>query len=732
MMGARTTSGNLLYKGRFLLPLGLVLALPRCSSCDDPLLRPVQSGLQVDPPVLDLGRVVQTTRGAGQVILRNNGEGPVSVTDIAFDGMIGFETRTTSRPFVLASGQSVTIDVTIQPSEAKLYQDTLRIESNASVTPRIDVPVRVVATPIPDCNDGNECTEDRFDPESGACQNPFADGHACESKDRCIVDSVCDRGVCLGTGIVCEDVSPCTQELCRQSDGECISIPDPAGCDDNNPCTTDTCGSSGCEHRAAPSGTPCNDENACSIGDSCFGGACVGSLLGEGRPCDDGNSCTRDDICESGLCAGTSIIESADEGQLVFTFPLTNWPVAFLHRREVSLDDSGTLYALDHLQLPDDGGLSHIAMAMRQCGSTVYNFSYRPPDSLVLVRYVRREMQLSSNNELRIVVGVRQLLEDGFRPETTTFLLDRRGTPILSTIRTLGGETGRSLLPDGSNVHGVIFPTSPLPPTETNPAQQNLLVVREDRFGDVLWRYERESGEWSEFLGVAGPRVLFWANGRFGALDFNTGATVWSVATPFIAKEMALSTSLNLGAARAADQIIGVEILSGAEVFRFPPQFDPDYVPRTDPIISADGRIMFLMQRNVGSIPQGLEWIELDARGQLQTQTTLPYVFPIPFELSLNEDRDDPYPTVAKDGISYIGYGDRFFAINPGGAIRWTRTSTVPSAFTGSVPLLRSDGILLINEESRRIIGIRTNDATMSSEGWASFRHDGRRTNFTP
>ncbi|CAN0544548.1 unnamed protein product, partial [Laminaria digitata] len=66
------------------------------------------------------------------------------------------------------------------------------------------------------------------------------------------------------------------------------------------------------------------------------------------------------------------------------------------------------------------------------------------------------------------------------------------------------------------------------PPSDTQPSRQNLVIVREDLNQNVLWRHERTSGDWAEFLGVAGPRVLFWADGRFGALDFNTGAQVWS------------------------------------------------------------------------------------------------------------------------------------------------------------------------------------------------------------
>jgi hypothetical protein len=195
---------------------------------------------------------------------------------------------------------------------------------------------------------------------------------------------------------------------------------------------------------------------------------------------------------------------------------------------------------------------------------------------------------------------------------------------------------------------------------------------------------------------------------------------------------MALSTGLNLGVARATGQLIGVDILQGQQKFMFPPEPDATYVPRTDPVIAADGRILVMMQRNAEdlSVALGLDWVELDANGNVLTTTALPYVFPIDFWETRHED--DPYPTVADDGVSYVGYGTNFWAIDPGGQIRWTLTSSVPNAYTGTVPLLRDDGVLLINEDHRVIKGIRTNGGRMSQAGWSSFRHDRRRTNFTP
>jgi len=232
---------------------------------------------------------------------------------------------------------------------------------------------------------------------------------------------------------------------------------------------------------------------------------------------------------------------------------------------------------------------------------------------------------------------------------------------------------------------------------------------------------------------------LFWSNFLFGALDFNTGSTVWTSPTQHIAKEMALSTALNLGVARVGSnfgnsQLLGVEILRGNQVFLWPEMEDLAWVPRTDPIISGDGRIGVMMQRSMTEPvfePVGLDWVTLDATGNMLSRVELPYYFPTGWDSTRHED--DPYPTVADDGIVYVGYGDQFWAIDPdAGGVRWTLTSTFSNAFTGTVPLLRDDGVLLISEGNRRILGVRTNGGRMSEDGWPSFRHDGRRTNFTP
>lgn len=729
--------------------LGLAAWLGGCD-CAGGGVTPSPATIEVSPEILDLGEVFVGVLARGVVTLRNTGTSSLLLEEIALtQGVFSIEGRPAG-PRIAPAASDVVV-LTHRPSAVGLHQDRLRVRSDDPERPEVIVIVRLLAVEPPPCDDGNVCTRDYFDTELERCEFEFTDGVSCEPKDRCIIDAVCQTGVCLGRRKTCSDDNACTRDLCRQIDGECVFIEEPAPCEDHNPCTVDLCDADGCRHEPVANGSPCDDGDLCTSGDACFAGACVGTGEPDGSPCDDADSCTVGDLCQAGVCRGTSIVAAAAEGQVIFDYPLVDWPHgAFLHRREVSLRDDGVALGMDHLRLVDAGGntagLTHVIFTVAQCGSSVYEFAYRPPDAMVTVSFVRREMQLQPDGTLRIVVGVRQLPSDGFEPQSTTYVLDSSGRVMESQQRTAGGETGRSLLPDGSHVFGVVNAISPGPPTGNPEFLSSLAVVRETNTRQILWRHDRTvtpPNYWAEFLGVAGPRVLFWANGNFGALDFNTGSQVWTRPSNYVASEMALSTQLNLGLARVGQrlrnsQILAVNILQGNQVFLFPPNEDEEITIRTDPVISADGRIYFIVQRNDGPLaggrPRSLEWVELTPDGQIAAVTPLSdYVFPADPLQVLHEDAgDDPYPTLADDGVAYVGYGDHFWAIDPGGGIRWTLTSTVPNAYSGTVPLLRDDGVLIISEGSRKLIGIRTNGGRMIDQGWSSFRHDNRRTNFTP
>lgn len=708
--------------------IGCLLAVAASWSCpDEGRLGQTEGRLEITPSEVERDVVVGVEVSL-EFELRNIGNRRVDLRGLGILGAPEDATVFSTESIMtgpLDPGGVRNFLVRAQPEAVTEYRVSTQIEtSEGPVSARL----RINGLAPPECDDGNVCTRDRFDPELGACTTEFADGVACSSADRCIVDAVCSQGVCLGRSRVCSDDSVCTRDLCRQSDGECVFIADEEACDDGNPCTADGCGPEGCFHEPVAAGTACDDGDMCSVNDACFAGQCIGASLSDGSPCDDGNSCTINTTCQAGRCEGDDVIQAASEGQIVFEYGLAQWPNrAFLHRREVSLSNDGRFVGLDHLSRPD-GGLIHQIFSMKNCGTEDYIFQYQPPSTNALVRFVRRALQVRPSGQVEVIVGVRQLEQVGYRPQTTSYRLDREGEVLESSIAVAGGETGWSLTPDGSFLFGVV-----LSPSGGGPGSPDVFTIfRRDRNGENLWRHDRGTVDWAEFLGVAGPRVLFWSENRFGALDFATGAPVWSRPTAFIPKEMALSTALNLGVARAGGVLIAVELLDGDEVFRYPSPPDEDYVPRTDPIIGSDGRILLVMERRDTGLPIGLDWVELNREGEVQQTTPLPYTFPPNFRDARHEDfSDDPYPTVADDGVAYFGYGDRFWAINPDGDIRWTLTSTV-NGFTGSVPLLRDDDILLINEGSRRIIGVKTNGGRMDTRAWSSFRNDAQRTNYTP
>lgn len=721
----------------------LGVGLPACEGCSETELSLVQGALRIDPNEVNAGPVPKLGSKALSITLANIGLQPINITSLATSNRSGSSESGLEFSDALVSippEQSIELVITIRPEDLPLGL-TERIVRVGYTDPELSEQSITLRFDVVECDDENACTTDELDPISGECIFTFNDGASCDARDLCIVDGQCNQGVCLGEPKNCGDNNPCTRDLCNQADGTCFYESDSSVCNDQNPCTEDTCSLEGCSYTQLTSGTPCDDGDECTIDEVCLLGECQGSALADGVVCNDQNSCTVNDACLAGACTGENLIEQAEVGDVVFRFPLRTWPQAFLHRREVSLGPSGTLYGLDHLSL--DEGLAHVAFSVEQCGTPGYEFEYVPPDAATQVSFVRRAIQIDQNDNLRLVVGVRQLPGDGYRPQTTTYRLRSNGEIIGEPdIQRLGGETGRALLPDGSQVYGVVFPITE-GGLDPDTYFQNLVIVREDINGAILWRHDRTSGPWAEFLGVAGPRVLFWSDGRFGALDFNTGATAWTRATNFTSDEMALSTLLNIGVIRtrplnqmrSGGQLIAVEILEGRPVFEFPPEPDDLYFPRTEPVIYAEGTIGVLMQTNLDQqTPSWLTWVELTERGEVIRETTLPYTFPVEFASTRHRDIDDPFPTVADDGTVYIGYGNQLFAIAPdGGGLSWTITSTLSdNAFTGSVPLLRDDGVLLINEASRQIIGVKTNGGKISESGWPAFRHDGRRTNFTP
>lgn len=113
------------------------------------------------------------------------------------------------------------------------------------------------------------------------------------------LDNDCD-GETDDKGVVCSDGNACTADECDPQTGDCTN-PESVKCDDNNACTADSCDTKKgeCIH-ALTDGASCDDGDACSVGDVCAaaGDGAATCLPGTAtKVCDDANLCT-DDSCD--------------------------------------------------------------------------------------------------------------------------------------------------------------------------------------------------------------------------------------------------------------------------------------------------------------------------------------------------------------------------------------------------------------------------------------------------
>ncbi len=158
-----------------------------------------------------------------------------------------------------------------------------------------------------DCDDDNPCTKDGCDPQLGCTHDLLA--VACSDGDPCTVGDMCDNGLCVsGAALDCEDFNPCTDDSCDET-GACVHVPNEAPCSDGNACTKgDKCEGGDCVFAGLE---VCDDDNVCTA-DSCDPSQGCLHLLNE-APCDDGDVCTTGDHCHLGFCIAAGDL-TCDDG----------------------------------------------------------------------------------------------------------------------------------------------------------------------------------------------------------------------------------------------------------------------------------------------------------------------------------------------------------------------------------------------------------------------------------
>jgi hypothetical protein len=182
--------------------------------------------------------------------------------------------------------------------DGDLCNGTLVCDTAALPYKCVVAPGTEVLCPAPE-GIGAECLEAFCEPATGACSLvPAHDGTLCAGGDACLYNTTCDKGNCEGgIAVNCNDGNPCTADDCEVETG-CFHEPDDADCTDANPCTSnDHCSAGVC---VGGDDVQCIDDNPCTD-DTCDPEVgCIHSL--NAAPCDDGDPCTQTDVCQLGVC----------------------------------------------------------------------------------------------------------------------------------------------------------------------------------------------------------------------------------------------------------------------------------------------------------------------------------------------------------------------------------------------------------------------------------------------
>ena len=175
-----------------------------------------------------------------------------------------------------------------------------------------------LGTPIVCADDGNPCTDDICNVGDGSCGVSLDDGLPCADDELCNGDETCLFGMCTpGTAIVCEDDGdPCTLDSCDSDTGTChTDSPDDTPCDDDDLCNGyEICVSGACE---AGTVVDCSDVTELCLEKTCNPATGLCDLnMADDTPCDDDNLCNGNEICVSGACEAGTAVDCSDVTEL--------------------------------------------------------------------------------------------------------------------------------------------------------------------------------------------------------------------------------------------------------------------------------------------------------------------------------------------------------------------------------------------------------------------------------
>lgn len=279
--------------GLFLLP-----ALSSCSSCESVSISTGSSTLVTDRRVIDFGNVYIGASARATIVLSAPGTAAIRYTTALEGDAWGYQ----AGPAVgrIDANGAQRIDVTFRPAVPGAANARLRFKGDGTRGSSATVDLIGTGLRPPDCEDGNGCTVDTFNFQTGMCEHK-AERRPCTDFNACTQNAFCVDGICRGESRSCDDNNVCTEDLCDPLRG-CVHIP-MSSCNSHNPCIADSCHPTlGCQHRVAEDGTPCDLHQQCVFANICVRGTCVGVNIPDGAQCDDGNPCSKNDRCVEGVC----------------------------------------------------------------------------------------------------------------------------------------------------------------------------------------------------------------------------------------------------------------------------------------------------------------------------------------------------------------------------------------------------------------------------------------------
>ena len=184
------------------------------------------------------------------------------------------------------------------------------------------------------CRIDGVCVIDGAAPAGNACLRCMASSDpygwtemqgSCSDGDVCTEDDACSGGVCTGTDIDCDDVLPCTIDVCT-ANGKCSSSIASGWCMIDGACVAEgAVNATGCQWcdpgvsvigwSAMPAGASCPDDGLTCTLDSCLQGQCTHSASATTGQCIISGSCY-----ESGASSPASDCKVCDPDQSVTSF----------------------------------------------------------------------------------------------------------------------------------------------------------------------------------------------------------------------------------------------------------------------------------------------------------------------------------------------------------------------------------------------------------------------------